>query len=143
MTSIKAIPLMNTVSTVKYVEFISQPFTVESLSTKFGDSTVLFSGWYGRDLGGVMYARNDDGVVLEFYPTYYTIKLPKETANYKIPLPKTIDMFIMDMERYNIQLFWTDWVDTNFEPMEYLPKEQIKDYFVDLLGKMDKSQELL
>ena len=143
MSSIKITPFIHTTGDEKYKDFINQAFNVESLSSKFTTGLIFFSGWYGKDLGEWKSVRNDDGVVLEFYPSYYTIKLPKETTKYTIPLPETIDMFITDMFRYNIQLYWNDWIDTYFEPKQYLPQNEIKDYFVNLLKIMDKSHELL
>ena len=57
--------------------------------------------------------------------------------------PECIDDFITDMERFGVQLSWTTWIDENFEPKEYLHKDEIKKYFEDMLANMGKSHELL
>jgi hypothetical protein len=77
---------------------------------------------------------NDDKFILEFYPTYYV--LTKDVPNatkYMMAIPKTIDDFINDMQRFGVQLYWTDWIDTNFEPKDYLHIDEIKSYYVNLL----------
>ena len=58
-------------------------------------------------------------------------------------VPATIDDFITDMNGFAVPLYWTEWIDLNFEPKEYLCVEEIKNYFTDLLTKMGKSHELL
>ena len=60
-----------------------------------------------------------------------------------LSIPQTIDDFINDMNRFEIELYWTNWIDINFEPKEYLKSEEIKTYFINLLTKMGKSNELL
>jgi len=79
--------------------------------------------------------------VLEFYPSgFYNIK--KNGNGYQLKFPDTVDNFITDMDRYGVQLYWTSWIDENFEPKEYLHKDEIRAYFTDLLTKMKKSHEL-
>jgi hypothetical protein len=46
------------------------------------------------------------------------------------------------MNRFGVELYWTRWIDENFEPKEYLHVDDIKKYYVDLLTKLDKSNEL-
>ena len=60
-----------------------------------------------------------------------------------LSIPVTIDDFINDLTRLGVLLYWTDWIDQNFEPKEYLAVDEIKNYWTDLLAKMGKSHELL
>jgi hypothetical protein len=85
--------------------------------------------------------KNSDGCILEFYSNHYTIKVGKH-IQYELSLPKTISDFINDMHRLNIQLYWTQWIDDNFEPKEYLNVNEIEEYYRNLLGRMGKSHEL-
>ena len=63
--------------------------------------------------------------------------------SHTLPLPKDINDFINDMYRFEVQLFWTEFIDENYEPKDYLKKEEIENYYKDLLKKMGKSHELL
>jgi hypothetical protein len=104
---------------------------------------VLFDGWRGKDMGTWYRYTSDDNVVLEFYSNEYNILLPYNKIKQTLPFPKSLNEFINDMCKYNVQLYWGDWIDENFEPQEYLNNENIRQYYVDLLAKMDKSHELL
>jgi hypothetical protein len=66
----------------------------------------------------------------------------KDGIAYMLSIPETLDDFINDMNRFRVQLYWTKWIDNNFEPKDYLDKNEIKAYFADLLKKMGKSHEL-
>ena len=135
---IKAVPYILTKGSEKFKEFLANPFTTDLFNTHF-------DGWRERGtLNGWMKFVSDEHT-LEFYPTYYTLKKnkPADSTVYMLSTPKEIDDFITDMSRFGIQLYWTNWIDENFEPKEYLPVTEIKDYFTDLLGKMGKSHELM
>jgi len=130
----------------RFKEFLAKPFTVDMLYPVFNNKSVdtLFDGWRGKDMVNWHKFTNDDKIILEFYPTYYTIqKDVKDSIKYMMSIPKTIDDFINDMDRFGVQLYWNDWIDIHYEPKEYLETEGIRQYFVDLLGKMGKSHELL
>jgi hypothetical protein len=60
-----------------------------------------------------------------------------------LSIPTTIDDFINDMNRFGVQLYWTEWIDNNFEPKDYLKSDEIKEYYSNLLLRMGKSHELL
>jgi len=135
---IKAVPYILTKGSEKFKEFLANPFTIDLFNTHF-------DGWRERgNLNGWAKFVSDEHT-LEFYPTYYTLKKnkPADSTVYMLSIPKEIDDFITDMSRFGIQLYWTTWIDENFEPKEYLPVTEIKDYFTDLLGKMGKSHELM
>lgn len=140
---IKVVPFNQTTGGEKFKKFLATPFTIDVLYPIFGDKSVetLFEGWRGKDMVNWHKFTNDDKVILEIYPETY--KITYKTNSFVMPFPKTIGEFIDDMYRFNIQLYWTDWIDLNFEPKEYLHVDEIKDYFVKLLGKMDKSNELI
>jgi hypothetical protein len=142
---IKAVKFTETKGSDKFKQFIMQPFTIDMLYPVFNDKSceTLFDGWRGKDMLGWHKFTNDEKIVLEFYPTYYTVrKEVKNSGTYMISIPVTIDDFISDMKRMGVQLYWTNWIDLNFEPKDYLHVDEIHNYFVELLRKMGKSQEL-
>ena len=60
----------------------------------------------------------------------------------KLPLLKTINDFINDMDRFSVQLYWSEWIDQNFEPKDYLAVDKIEEYFTHLLIRMQKEEDL-
>jgi len=143
---IKVIPYNKTMGSEKYREFLATPFKIDMLYPVFDDQSTqtLFDDWRGKDMINWYKFTNDD-YVLEFYPTYYSLikKKSDDTKPYMMSIPETIDDFINDMDRFGVQLYWTSWIDQNFEPKDYLPTNEIKNYFTNLLAKMGKSEELL
>ena len=142
---IKAVPYIQTSGSEKFKDFLNKPFTLDMLFPVFNDKScdLLFEDWRGKDMINWFKFTNDDGVVLEFYPDKFIIKKSKKHITYQLQMPITINDFIIDCERYGIDLYWTTWIDLNFEPKEYLHAGQIKTYWADLLNKMGKSHELL
>jgi len=144
---IKTVSYSKTNRSEKFRQFLASPFTIDMLYPIYNDKSceTLFDDWRGKDmLNGWCKLRNDD-FTLEFYPTYYTIKKnkPVDSTKYMLSIPVTIDDFITDMERFDVQLYWKKWIDENFEPKEYLHSDEVEQYFVELLMKMGKSHELL
>ena len=143
---IKVVPYIMTKGSKKFKDFLALPFTIDILYPVFGDKStdMLYDGWRGKDMMNWYKFTNDD-YTLEFYPTYYTVKKNKlaDSIKYMLSIPATINNFINDMNRFGVQLYWTTWIDLNFEPKEYLHVDEIKQYFIDLLLKMGKSHELL
>lgn len=140
---IKAVPYSKTKGGEKFKEFLAKPFTLDMLNPN--SDNVLFDEWRERgNLNGWTKYINDTHT-LEFYPTYYTIKKnkPADSVQYMLSIPDTIDDFITDMNGFDVPIFWTTWIDMNFEPNDYLCVDEIKTYFTDLLTKMGKSHELL
>lgn len=141
---IKVSQYIETMGCEKFKKFLAQSFDINMLfQISDNNIIVLFDGWRGKNMGTWYKFTNDDNVVLEFYSNEYNVLFPQNKIKQTIPLPKSLDEFINDMNKYNVQLFWSDWVDANFEPHEYLNKDDIRQYYEDLLGKMDKSHELL
>ena len=141
MSEIKVSTFDNTNKSDKFKVFLNTKFNINMLDPKSDD--ILFDGWRNRgNLNGWSKFINENGHCLEFYPTYYSIKVGNDNA-YMIPIPDTINNFINDMDRYGIQLYWNNVIDIKFEPNEYLKISEIKDYWVKLLNKMEKGHELL
>jgi hypothetical protein len=143
---IEAVPYIRTSGRMKFKKFLQKPFTVDMLYSVFGEASVdtLFDGWRGKDMINWYRFSNEDGITFEFYPDgTYNVKNSKSDKVYQLKKPETINCFISDMERLGISIYWTTWIDENFEPKEYLDIDKIRDYYVDLLAKMGKSQELL
>ena len=141
---LKVVPYIMLHGSEKFQTFLNQRFDMNILYQIDNVQTnVLFDGWRGKNMGTWIRFTNDDNVMLEFYPTLYNAVHPKSTAKYMMPLPLTINEFINDMHRCNVQLYWSEWIHENFEPKDYLHKDEIRQYFVDLLSRMGKSHELL
>lgn len=142
---IKVVTFNKTRGSEKFKEFLAKPFKIDMLY-QFNDQSTdtLFDDWRGKDMIN-WYKFTNDEYTLEFYPTYYTLKKnkPIDSTKYMMSIPETIDDFINDMDRFKVQLYWTNWIDQNFEPKDYLSINQIKIYFKDLLIKMGKSEELI
>lgn len=130
---IPVVPYIETLGTKNYSEFISTQFNLKQI-------TDYFYGWKGKEMGN-WYKYTDGKITLEFFPTYYNIKITGNSI--KLPLPKTLNDFINDMNRLNIDLFWLEWVEKNFEPKDFLPKNEIKNYYKKLLSDIDKGHEIL
>ena len=142
---INVVPYSDTVKSEKFKTFLEQPFNIAMLNTYNPSDNVipLFDGWKNKYMSNWYRYSNDDGHVLEYYPDYYVIKKKNQSdTSYTLSHPPTINDFINDMNRLGIKLYWTNWIDENFEPKEYLHKDGIYGYFLELLGKMGKSHEL-
>lgn len=143
---IKVSPYIQTIGNEKFKEFLVTSFTIDMLYPVFNDksSDTLFDGWREKNMLTWNRFTNDDKIILEFYPNHYIVR--KDVANaakYMLSLPKTINEFINDMNRFGIQLYWTNKIDEMFEPQDYLHKNEIKQYYSTLLDKLGKSNELL
>lgn len=141
----KVVPFIRTTGSEKYKKFITRSFTIDMLYPVFNEKScdTLFDNWQGKNMIHWYRFTNDKKIVLEFYPNHYVIyKDVPNTVKYMLSIPKTINDFINDMERFGVELQWTAWIDQNFEPKDYMNKDEIEGYFRDLLGKMGKSHEL-
>lgn len=138
-------PLILTLCTDNYKSFICQPFNFNMLYgvDKSQLINVIFQYWRGKNMHNYYKFTNDDDVILEAYSTYYTIQGKNIDGLIKLPIPPTINDFITDMVRYNVHLFWNDWIEMNLEPKDYLRVEDIPTYYTNLLKKMNKSHELI
>jgi hypothetical protein len=148
---IKVCPYILTSGSNAFKEFLSSPFDTDMLYSVYDNITseTLFEGWKGKDMNSWYRFINDEKYVLEFYPTRYFITHEVDSSDASIEamkhsllLPRDIDDFINDMHRFKISLYWSDWINKNFEPKDYLEEGQVKQYYVNLLGKLDKSYEL-
>jgi hypothetical protein len=126
-----------------FKKFISLPFSIDLLYniTNVEDINVIFDGWHGKDMGTWYKFYSEEKFVLEFYAGYYFIKYGNR-ENQKLPFPKTINDFINDMNRFEVPLFWNQWMEDNFEPKDYLCVDDIPKYFNNLLIKMKKEEDL-
>lgn len=138
---IKVVPFIQTMGNDDFKSFIRKDFTPNILFNTSND-IILFNDWRGKSMGTWYKYTNGDGVILEFYPEHYIIQPPK-LPKIKLPLPNTVDDFINDIYKYNIRLLWSDWVIENFEPKQFIHNDEIRDYYRELLGKIDKGFELI
>lgn len=127
---IKVVPYNKTYGSERFNNFLATPFKIDMLYPVLNDKSceTLFDDWRGKDMMN-WYKFTNDEYTLEFYPTYYTLKKnkPDDSIKYMMSIPETITDFINDMELFEVQLYWTTWVEQNFEPKEYLYNDDIKD----------------
>lgn len=137
---IKAVPFIQTIGTDKYQSILSQEFDIKMLCllSDNDETKILFDGWRGKDMLNWFKITNEDGIILEFYPEHYIISKKGSNIKYQQKKPKTINNFIDDMNRYEIQIYWGDWIDEVAEPKDYMNKNKIKDYYNNLLKRIGK-----
>jgi hypothetical protein len=138
----KVVTYIQTTGSEIFRNFISLPFSVNLLCNITNEEgiNVIFDGWLGKDISTWIRFKNEENVVLEFYPDNYKINVKSKT--HILPLPKTINDFINDMDRLEVSLYWNQWMEDNFEPKDYLHIDDISKYFTKLLIRMGKSNEL-
>lgn len=136
---IKTVPYIQTIRSEKFKEFLTQFFYFNQLDS-FDEQQVLFDGWRSKNMTTWFKYVNDDDFILEVYAETYTINI--KTKKFVLPHPNTINDFINDMHRFGIQLYWNKWIVDNFNPKDYLQEDEIRNYYVTLLDRMDKSFEL-
>jgi len=136
---IKTVSYIQTIGSEKFREFLIQPFYFNQLDS-FDEQQVLFDGWRSKNMTTWFKYVNDDDFILEVYAETYTINI--KTKKFVLPHPRTINDFINDMYRFGIQLYWNKWIADNFNPKDYLQEDEIRNYYVTLLGRLDKSFEL-
>ncbi len=140
---IKVVPYIQTIGTEKFKEFLTQPFNINMLLNDNDSNVTLFERWkHGEDINNWYRITNDD-IILEFDAKYYTIKNNVNNTSSIVHVPMTINDFINDMIRFDVNIYWSDWIFNNFEPKDYLHKDEISNYYKELLTKMDKSHELI
>lgn len=130
---IPVVPYIKTLGTERFKEFLNSPFDLDFLLN-------YFDGWKGKVMGDWWKFTNDK-ITLEFFPVYYDVKKWREDI--RLPLPKTLNDFINDMDRLGIELFWSAWVEENLEPKDFLQQDKIKEYYQNLLNELDKGHEIL
>lgn len=137
---INVVPYIKTIGTEKFKTFLSSPFKWEMLIVDpKNNNFVVFADWkINEELSDDIYhyfVSNEN--YLLFTNDYYEIN------GVNLPLPIILDDFINDMTRMGVTLYWSNWVLMNFEPKDMYSPKNIKQYYIDLLHKMDKDQELL
>lgn len=137
---------IQTIGSEIFRKFISLPFSINLLDNIINEEriNVIFDGWHGKDMGNWCKFTNEEKITLEFYANRYNILngKTKQVQSVQMPLPKTINDFINDMERFEVALFWNQWMEDNFEPKDYLHADDIPKYFNNLLIKMQKEEDL-
>ena len=128
----KVVPYIETLGTKEYGEFISAQFDFKQI-------TKYFSDWKGKEMGD-WHKYTCNGVTLEFFPTYYNINNNGKAL--RLPTPMTLNDFINDMNRLGIDLFWSEWVEKNMQPKDFLSQNEIRNYYKQLLTDIDKKHEL-
>ena len=131
---IKVTPFIKTLGTERYKELLSSPFEFSMLETHFTGWNEIVEDYYKK------YGQGN--TVISVLPTpQYEIEILGE--KYIFPHPKTLNDFINDMDRILIDLFWGSWIEENYEPKDFLPQNEIENYYTELLNSLDKGHELL
>ena len=134
---IRAVPYYQTKGCDKFHEFVKQPFACSQL---YDINEKIFDGWKGRDMINWIVCKNSDNVIIEFYPDKYTIK---SKSTYTLPLPPTIDVFLSDMDRIGIDMFWSAHIVNEQCPRNIMKTTEIQQYYVDLLTRIEKGFEIM
>jgi len=140
---IKVVPYIDTCGTIKYKKLLKQSFHINMLFRVCDDENnvkLLFDNWVGKNMVNWYKFTNSENIILEFYPNHYIIN--KQNIKQSLPLPLTVNDFINDMNRLNINLYWSKTIEHEYEPKDYLSVDTIKTYYVQLMNKMNKSFEL-
>ncbi len=134
---IRAVPYYQTKGCDEFNEFVNQPFVCSHL---FDINDRIFDGWKGKDMISWVTCKNNDNVIIEFYPDKYIIK---SKSTYTLPLPLTIDTFLSDMDRIGIDIYWGEHIVIAHCPRNILKTTEIHQYYVDLLTKIEKAFEIM
>ena len=129
---IKVTPLIATLGTEPYKILLSMPFDFKMLETQFSGWEEVVEDYYDKYTCGK--------ALVAVLPNHYEIVMLEKT--YFLPLPITINDFVNDMRRLEIDLYWGEWIDKDFRPQDYLPQNEIEGYYMELLTKIDKGHEL-
>lgn len=130
---IKVVAYIETLGTENFKEFLNTQFNYDMLNNVFKNWT-LVSNSNDEFI-------NDDKIIVKFEKTYYTLKI--SDIEYELPFPNTINDFINDMLRFNVSLYWSDWIEEQFEPKDFLSQSEIVNYYKNLLRVLDKEHELI
>ncbi|MFW6219412.1 MAG: hypothetical protein ACOC33_00960 [bacterium] len=126
---------IETFGTKNFKDFLLSPFILD-------DIVKYFHGWKRKEMvNWVTYKHND--YQIDVYSGEYEILNNITRKKYKIPIPKTINDFINDMYRLDINLEWGMWIEKKFKPKDFLEEKQIVEYYKDLLKKLNKEHELI
>jgi hypothetical protein len=141
---INVIPFIQTNCSEKYKAFLATLFSIDMLYPVFNENSckTLFNGWKGKNMINWYKFINDDKIILEFYLDNYKIKNIGDNITYQMSLPKTINEFINDMDRFGIQLYWYEQIINILEPKDFMNKNEVSGYYTNLLGSIGKSHEL-
>jgi len=130
----KVTTYIKTNRTDKYREFLNKPF-------EFKDIPNLFIGWKRKDdsiFTDVFY--NDNHIELCICSDYYQIN--KGSRCFNTLSPATINDFINDMDRNDIELHWDEKALNDLKPIDYIISGEVGLYYKNLLDKMGKGFEL-
>jgi hypothetical protein len=127
-----AIPYIDTMGSHKYKDMVQQPFIHK-------DIPKLFKDWINTEY--YQYDKPNDKLFdrVKFYFGYYTIN----SNEYRLPLPKTINDFISDLNRCNINVQWNEEIINKMNIRDYYKQTEIKKFYNSLLKQLDKLNEIL
>jgi len=131
---IKVVPYIETMGTNEYKKLLNTPFN-------FNDIPIYFNNWKGKKMGA-WWKFNDNNTTLEFFSSYYNVINKNMDNVIQLPLPKTLNDFINDMNRLDIELYWSNWMEENYDPKHFISKDKIKEYYKKLLSDIEKDHEL-
>ena len=97
------------------------------------DAYILFDGWVGKSRTDWVEFKNDIGTKIEFYSKTYKIN------GIELPYPQTLDNFITDCKRLNIDLEWRrDLIDQGMNIYHLVDGKVAEEFVIEMLTIMDK-----
>lgn len=130
---VKVVAYIETLGTEKFKNFLNTQFNYNMLNNVF-ENWSLVSNSNNEFI-------NNDKIIIKFGKTHYTLKM--SDVEYELPFPHTVNDFINDVLRFNVSLYWSDWIEEKFEPKDFLPQSEIVNYYKNLLRALDKEHELI
>ncbi|MFW5847312.1 MAG: hypothetical protein ACOCVF_00135 [bacterium] len=125
---VQALPFKETKGTDNYKSILNQQFTIDLISNEnslFKNSTYINNQLIVNNI-----AININNDKFQF------------PQGYIVPFPKTIGDYVDIMYMLNIELFWSDNVIDQLEPIDYLKPSKLPDYFKELLTILEKEEEI-
>lgn len=137
----KAVPYIETVGNVAFKNFMTQPFHLDLLDNNSNDP--LFTGWIWEKKGKFDIFVKDKTTMYFFEDKYKIVSTEDVVGTFELPLPETVDNFVSDFVRMKIPLEWNPKIREMFRPQDYLPENQLENYYKRLLDSLGKGHELL
>jgi len=137
LLKLKVVPFIETSGTEEAKKLLSTPFNFNMLIS-------LFDEWFLKDKGTYSnYMNKVNGrIIIECYSIGYSLNNGKSI--HVIPIhPIILDHFISDCQRSGIELFWSESILDMIDYQQILKSEDIKNYHVTLLNRIEKSSDLL
>ena len=96
----------------------------------------LFDGWIKKDYN----IFEKENIKLKFNKQNECYKI---NDKYILPYPETLNDFISDLKRCNIDLYWKSEILKDLLVKDFYAENELKNYYNNLLRNLDKLNELI